>query len=65
MSIGNASITYRSADKRLDVGIWGKNLSNEFYPTSTYGFFFNRSLGSYLGELRSYGVSIAYHFGGN
>lgn len=63
MTIGNASISYRSPDERLEVGIWGKNLTNEFYPTSTYGFFFNRSLGSYLGELRSYGVSIAYRFG--
>jgi iron complex outermembrane recepter protein len=63
MTIGNASVSYRTQDERLEVGVWGKNLTNEFYPTSTYGFFFNRSLGSYLGELRSYGISLTYRFG--
>lgn len=59
--LGDARIAYRT-DSGIEVAAWVKNLTNQYYRTNTFGMFFNRSMSTYPGERRTYGLSAAYRF---
>lgn len=59
--LGDARVAYRTAGG-LEIAGWVKNLTNEYYRTNTFGMFFNRSMSTYPGERRTYGLSAAYRF---
>ncbi|MFO1427775.1 MAG: TonB-dependent receptor [Steroidobacteraceae bacterium] len=58
----NASLTWKAADDRYRVSLWGKNLGNEIYfrrlsfasPTLSFGT---------LANPREYGIQVDYNFG--
>ena len=60
----NASATWRSADERLSLSVWGRNLTNEFALANTiitaplYGFV---SVGS-VRPPRTYGITLGFDF---
>ncbi|WP_285019145.1 TonB-dependent receptor [Novosphingobium sp. fls2-241-R2A-195] len=59
--LGDARLAYRT-EGGIEVAAWVKNLTNEYYRTNTFGMFFNRSMSTYPGERRTYGLSAAYRF---
>ncbi|MFT3965448.1 MAG: TonB-dependent receptor [Sphingobium sp.] len=59
--LGDARIAYRTAGG-VEVAAWVKNLTNQYYRTNTFGMFFNRSMSTYPGERRTFGLSAAYRF---
>ncbi|AXB78775.1 TonB-dependent receptor [Novosphingobium sp. P6W] len=59
--LGDARVAYRT-NSGIEVAAWVKNLTNEYYRTNTFGMFFNRSMSTYPGERRTYGLSAAYRF---
>lgn len=56
----NATLTWRSTDERYEIGIWGKNLLDEYYITTgnSSGSRFSQSPGLPL----TYGVTVGVHF---
>ncbi|MDA9368457.1 TonB-dependent receptor [Flavobacteriaceae bacterium] len=61
-SLVDASVTFRSADERLRVALYGKNLTDEVY--FNFGFD-NTSIGSktmWLSPPRTWGVQVSYDF---
>lgn len=61
-SLVDASVTYRSADERLRIALYGKNLTDEVY--FNFGFD-NTSIGSktmWLSPPRTWGVQVSYDF---
>ena len=57
----NASLTWKSPDEHYDVQVYGKNLANAYYYTSSLG----PTSGSYLGSPgapRVFGVVLGYHY---
>jgi iron complex outermembrane receptor protein len=59
--LGDARLAYRT-EGGIEVAAWVKNLTNQYYRTNTFGMFFNRSMSTYPGERRTYGLSAAYRF---
>ncbi|HEV8494204.1 MAG TPA: TonB-dependent receptor, partial [Candidatus Angelobacter sp.] len=59
--LGDARIVWQ-ADSGIEIAAWVKNLTDEYYRTNTFGMFFNRSISTYPGERRTYGLSAAYRF---
>jgi iron complex outermembrane receptor protein len=59
--LGDARVAYRT-DTGIEIAGWVKNLTNAYYRTNTFGMFFNRSMSTYPGERRTYGISAAYRF---
>jgi iron complex outermembrane receptor protein len=53
---GEASLHF---DNGVDVGIWGRNLTNSNYATSGFGFI---GYNAFRGAPRSYGVSAKYRY---
>ncbi|MGF7151561.1 iron complex outermembrane receptor protein [Sphingomonas zeicaulis] len=58
--LGDARVAYRR--EGWEVAAWVKNLTDRQYRTNTFGMFFNRSMSTYPGERRTYGLSAAYRF---
>jgi iron complex outermembrane recepter protein len=61
-SLVDASVTYKSADERLRIALYGKNLTDEVY--FNFGFD-NTSIGSktmWLSPPRTWGVQVSYDF---
>lgn len=59
--LGDARLAYRT-DGGIELAAWVKNLTDQYYRTNTFGMFFNRSMSTYPGERRTYGLSAAYRF---
>lgn len=57
----NARIGVTSPDEKLELTLWGRNLSDELYITQSYdnfgGIFPSQN---YLGDPRTYGISLRY-----
>ncbi|WP_026941066.1 TonB-dependent receptor [Hellea balneolensis] len=53
---GSANLHFNSG---IDVGIWGRNLSNSDYAVSGFGFI---GYNMFRGAPRSYGVSVKYSY---
>ena len=51
-----ASLTFKEA---VELGIWGRNLSNSDYGTSGFGFI---GYNTFRGQPRSYGVALKYSY---
>jgi iron complex outermembrane receptor protein len=58
----DAAVKFTSGDDKLDVQLWGKNLSDVDRPSSTFALATGRLLGVTWLAPRTYGVSAAYHF---
>lgn len=53
---------YTSADDKLTVNFWGKNLTNEKVLSGTFAISTSRTItGTYL-PPRQYGVTVGYNF---
>jgi len=53
---GEAALHFKNG---IDLGIWGRNLTNSNYATSGFGFI---GYNTFLGDPRSYGVSLKYSY---
>lgn len=58
----DAWIQYASADKRLQVQLWGKNLFDQDVPSSTFALATGRLIGVTWLEPRTYGLTVGYSF---
>lgn len=61
--IGNARISYAFGDdRRAEVALWVKNLTDKYYITSRFSFYSLNQYGAKLGDPRTYGVTLGYKF---
>lgn len=51
-----------STAQGVEIAVWVKNLTDQYYRTNIFGMFFNRSTGAYPSERCTFGVSAAYRF---
>jgi iron complex outermembrane receptor protein len=58
----DAALKFTSGDDKLDVQLWGKNLTEEDRPSSTFALATGRLLGVTWLAPRTYGLSAAWHF---
>lgn len=58
---GDVRVAYRTASN-LEIAAWGKNVTNQYYRTNSFGMFFNGAMGTFPGERRTYGLSLSYQF---
>lgn len=61
-ALANARIAFHGADERYEVGVWGRNLTDEFYLMSAvdlqaFGFDYR-----HRGLARTFGVDGSIHF---
>jgi iron complex outermembrane receptor protein len=64
VTIGNARVAYATADDRLELATWVKNITNEQYKPNMYNFTFNSNAGLYWNLPTTYGVTLTYKFAG-
>jgi iron complex outermembrane receptor protein len=58
----DANLMFTSADDRLTVNLWGKNLTDEFIVSGAFAISTSRTItGTYL-PPRQYGVTVGYNF---
>jgi iron complex outermembrane receptor protein len=62
-SLVDAGLVWTSADKRIQVGLHGRNLTDKRYKVAGYAFggFFN-SITTFYGDPRTYKVTASYKF---
>ncbi len=58
----DASVTYRSADDRWSVGLWGKNITDEFIEAGSFTVGLTRTVGRLYLAPSTYGAVFAYNF---
>jgi iron complex outermembrane receptor protein len=58
----DAALKYSTADGRLDVQLWGKNLGDVDRPSSTFALATGRLIGVTWLQPRTYGVTASYRF---
>jgi len=58
----DATLRYRTDDEKFSVELWGRNLTDEFRPTSTFALATARTLGVTYLPPRTYGVTVGYNF---
>jgi iron complex outermembrane receptor protein len=58
----DAALKYSTADGRLDVQLWGKNLGGVDRPSSTFALATGRLIGATWLAPRTYGVTASYRF---
>lgn len=58
----DGSVTYTTADQRIDVSVWGKNLGDEEYRTHVFSQRDSRVAFALFGEPRTYGVTLSYNY---
>jgi iron complex outermembrane recepter protein len=58
----DANVRYLSADSRLSVDLWGKNLTDELREASTFALATARTLGVTWLPPRTYGITVGYRF---
>lgn len=58
----NASITYYSDDSRWNIGVWGKNLTDEAVIAATAAAGIPGPATAYLDAPRTYGLRAGYNF---
>lgn len=62
--LANASLTWRSADGRMEVTGWGRNITDEEYLSTNVGNFrfVSGSATAFAGTPRSYGITFRYNY---
>ncbi|MGB9992355.1 TonB-dependent receptor [Massilia sp. SM-13] len=62
-SLWDASLVWTSADRKLQIGLHGRNLGDKRYKVSGYNFsgFFN-TVTTYYGDPRTYKLTASYKF---
>jgi len=63
-SVGNARIAFVSANGDFEIGAWVRNVGDKKYMVNAYPVFYNRNLVQFQGDLRTYGITLTYNFGG-
>ena len=57
-----ARLSWSTSDNGLEVALWGRNLSDEEYPTYASDLSFVGLMNDTVSMPRTYGVSLAYNF---
>jgi iron complex outermembrane receptor protein len=62
-TLWDAGLVWTSADRRLQIGLHGRNLTDKRYKVAGYAFggFFN-TVTTYYGDPRSYRLTASYKF---
>ena len=58
----NASLTYYSDDARWNIGVWGKNLTDEAVIAATAAAGIPGPATAYMDAPRTYGIRAGYNF---
>lgn len=58
----NANVKFTTADERLYVNVWGRNLTDELVYTNTFAISTGRFISAQYAPPRTYGLTLGYSF---
>lgn len=58
----DATLTYRSPDRKWYATVWGKNLTDELVAAGSFAVSLSRTAGTTFLPPRTYGVTVGYNF---